>query len=339
MPEFSGPLAIEEIPTPVHGEDDALIKVSACGICRSDHHIWKGHYDIELPVTLGHEISGTVERVGKNVTKFAPGDRVVVTMCGGCGSCNWCIEGRHHSCDDPYQPGYNTPGGFAEYTVVKQANINMERIPDNIDFASAAALGCRYITAYHGVIEVGRLKAGDWLAIHGCGGVGLSAVQIARACGGLVIAVDIDDKKLELCKELGADYLINSRHEDPVRRIKEITGGGASLSLDALGLKETCQNSVRCLRKHGRHVQIGIAAEVDIALPVNDIMSGEIEILGSHGMPISSFRGLLNLVESGRLSPGSLISEIVSLEDVERVLKGMDNHEALGVTVAKVCSD
>lgn len=338
MTGYGQPFEVKEVPIPQISEDDALVKVSACGICRSDHHIWQGHYDVELPMVLGHEISGVVEKVGARVSNFKPGDRVVVTMCGGCGSCNWCVEGRHQSCNTPYHPGFNASGGFGEYVSVTKANINMVKLPDNIGDIAAAAMGCRYITAYHGVVEVGRLKPGNWVAIHGCGGVGLSAVQIAAAAGGLVIAIDIDDEKLEFAKKLGAMHTVNSSHVDPVSEIRRITNGGAHVSMDALGIKATCQNSVSCLTKHGRHVQVGITSSDEkghISLPVDHIMSYEIEFLGSHGMPISSFTGLLNLVESGKLNPGLLVTEEVELEQVSRVMDEITTYKSLGVTVAK----
>lgn len=341
MTGFNEPFSIQDIPRPDFDAEGALIKVSACGVCRTDHHIWHGLYDVDIPMVLGHELSGVVEQVGSRVTRFKSGDRVVVTMCGGCGDCDWCIEGRHHSCDAPYQPGFNASGGFGEYVAVHQANINMVKLPHNIDDFSAAAMGCRYITAFHGIVEVGKLKPGEWVSIHGCGGVGLSAVQIANAAGGLVIAIDIDDDKLKFCKELGATHTINSSREDPVEAIRHITDGGAHLSMDALGIAVTCQNSINGLRKHGRHVQVGITSEQErgqISLPVDQMMSYEIEFLGSHGMPISSFSGLLKLVETGKLNPGLLVKEHAKLEDINRIMDNIASFNGVGVTVIDMSS-
>ena len=182
--------SLVEIDEPVCPDDGVLIDVRATGVCRSDWHAWQGHDPVPLPQIPGHEFAGVIAAVGAKVTTCAVGDRVTAPFVCGCGQCSWCVSGDAQICPDQSQPGFTMPGSFAELVAIPAADFNVVRLPDDLDFIAAASLGCRFATAYRAVTVHGRVRAGDWVAVYGCGGVGLSAVMIASALGGRVIAVD-----------------------------------------------------------------------------------------------------------------------------------------------------
>jgi alcohol dehydrogenase len=338
MNAFREPMVLQDLPDPACPPDGVILETAACGICRSDWHSWVGHWpdDITFPAVLGHELAGVVVEVGPDVRRVKAGDRVVVPFCGGCGHCEWCLSGNHQVCDEPFEPGYATWGGFGQLVPVDYADINCIALPDEIDFLAAAAMGCRFMTAFHGLVGAAGLEAGEWVAVHGSGGVGLSAVMIASALGAEVIAVDIDPAKLDFAKRLGAAHGVNASNCDPAEAIRDLTAGGAQVSIDALGLAVTCRNSVRSLRKRGRHVQIGITApeqKGEVALPIDDILARELRVIGSHGMPLSGYRPLLAMVAAGRLDPSALVTATVPLEETWTVLESMERFATSGFVV------
>ena len=256
---FNGAIEIKQVDDPVVTETEAIIEVKASGLCRSDWHGWKGHDpDIQLPHVPGHEFSGVVKEVGSKVTLFQLGDRVTAPFCCGCSNCPQCTKGNQHICDKHFQPGFTDWGSFAQYVQIKNADFNLIKLPSYIDFVSAAGLGCRFITAFHGIVNQGKVVNSMFVAIHGCGGVGLSAVMIASVYGAKVIAVDINEKNLQKAKSFGAEHTINATKEEVVDKVREITKGGANLSMDALGSHETSAHSINCLAKKGKHIQVGI---------------------------------------------------------------------------------
>ena len=334
MHAFREPLVLETVPNPTPPDGGVVIKVEACGVCRSDWHALMGHdRAIKLPHVPGHELAGTVAEVGRGVTGWAVGERVTVPFCCGCGGCEMCAEGHSHLCHNEYQPGFSGWGAFAEYVAVPYAETNLVRLPETLGFVEAASLGCRFMTAFHALTAQGRVQAGEWVAVHGCGGVGLSAVMIAAALEGLVIAVDIDAEKLAFAESLGAEHTVLSR--GPVREIRELTGGGAHVSVDALGSAATSRNSVRCLRKKGRHVQVGllIGEGKPVPLPLGEVISKELEIYGSHGMPAHAYPEMLEMIVSGALSPQKLIAKTVTLAEAGAELAAMGTFAQRGVTV------
>ncbi len=337
MDAFGKSLEVREVPDPVPSEDGVVIEVRANGICRSDWHGWMGHdTSIKLPHVPGHEFAGVVVEKGSLVRNWRIGDRVTVPFCGGCGVCAQCLAGNHHICDDEYQPGFSGWGAFAQYVGMPYADVNLVGLPDELDFVEAASLGCRFMTAFRGVVDQGRVTGGDCVAIHGCGGVGLSATMIAAALGATVIAVDIEDERLQLARDFGARMTVNARtNPDVVREIREMTGGGALVSIDALGSQVTSRNSIRCLRKRGRHVQIGLtlADEADVSIPMNAVIAKELEIVGSHGMPAHRYADLLRMITSGLLRPGRLVGRTVALEEAGAELEAMGRFSQTGVTV------
>jgi alcohol dehydrogenase len=338
MNAFREPMVLQELPDPACPRDGVILETAACGICRSDWHSWIGHWpdDLPFPAVLGHEFAGVVAEVGPEVQRVKPGDRVVVPFCGGCGHCEWCLSGNHQVCDEPFQPGFATWGGFGQLVPVEHADINCIALPEDVDFLAAAAMGCRFMTAFHGLVGSAGLEAGEWVAVHGSGGVGLSAVMIATALGAQVIAVDIDPAKLDFAKRLGATHGVNASNCDPAEAIRDLTGGGAQVSIDALGLAATCRNSVRSLRKRGRHIQIGITApeqKGEVSLPVDDILGRELRVIGSHGMPLSGYGPLLRMVAAGQLKPAALVTATVPLEDTWPVLESMETFATTGFVV------
>jgi D-arabinose 1-dehydrogenase-like Zn-dependent alcohol dehydrogenase len=332
-------LAMREVADPAPGRAGAVVKVEANGICRSDWHAWAEHWPgfLKLPHVLGHEMCGVVEAVGAEVTRFRPGQRVIVPFSGGDGLCRWCCEGLSHICDDPVVPGFRSWGGFAQYVAIDRADLNLVELPEAVSFVAGAGMGCRFMTAFHGLTERVRLRPGEWIVVYGCGGIGLSAIEIARCLGARAIAVDIGADKLALAGELGAEAAINAAEvDDPAAAVLELTGGGAQVSIDALGIQQTCENAVRSLTKRGRHLQIGMTSGQSgglLQLPIDEVIAKELHIFGSKGMPARNFPAMLALVGEGRLDPGRLVTRTVPLEEAGGVLAGMDRFETLGFTV------
>ncbi|GAX90136.1 zinc-dependent alcohol dehydrogenase family protein [Effusibacillus lacus] len=341
LEELKKPLVVREVQDPELAPDGAIIRVEANGVCRSDWHAWVGDWDwigiqLPLPHVLGHEFTGVVEEVGRDVKHFRKGDRVIVPFSQGDGTCAQCKSGHQNICDHIVMPGFSYWGGFGRYVHIPNADVNLVNLPDGVGLVEAAGMGCRFMTAFHGVVDQAKVRPGEWVAVHGCGGVGLSAVQIATAMGANVIAVDIGDDKLEFARKLGAVATVNAQKEVAPEAIKEITKGGAHVSIDALGVAATCQSSLLGLRKRGRHLQIGLTtreAQGMIALPIDLIVLFELEIVGSLGMQASRYPEMLQMVEKGKLRPGDLVTNTISLEEVSDILASMTEYGNVGVTV------
>ena len=335
------PLVVRTMPDPTPRADGALIRVEANGICRSDWHIWNGDWmwfgiQVQFPHVLGHEFCGVVEEVGRDVARVKKGDRMLVPFSQGDGTCEWCRGGHHNICDTPLTPGVAYWGGYGRYVAVPFADVNLVPLPDSVSFVDAASMGCRYMTSFHGIVDQAEVRAGEWVVVHGCGGVGLSAVQIATALGANVIAVDVSEEKLRWAKRLGAVAVVNAAADEPIEAIVQLTAGGAHVSIDALGIAATCRNSVACLRKRGRHLQIGLtssAEQGEIALPIDMIVLKEVRVIGSLGMQAPRFPAMLQMVEAGKLAPGKLVSKTVPLDEAGGVLASMDQFATVGVTV------
>lgn len=336
--EFEGPLRLVDVPDPTPPPDGVVVKVGASGLCRSDWHGWKGHdADVTVPHVPGHEFAGTVVESGKAVRQWKQGDRITVPFSLGCGACERCRAGDEQICDRYYQPGFTGWGSFAEYVALPYADVNLVRLPDAMSFTTAALLGCRFATAYRAVVGQGRTRRGEWVAVHGAGGVGLSATMIARALDARVIAVDITTEKLALARDCGAELALNAREVDDVAGlIRDVTGGGAHVSIDALGSPATCKNSILSLRKRGRHIQVGLllGLESDPPVPMSQVIARELEIRGTHGLQAREYAGMLDLITKGRLHPEKLLGKTISLPEVGPELAKMDSFEGVGVTIA-----
>ncbi|MGR9235074.1 D-arabinose 1-dehydrogenase-like Zn-dependent alcohol dehydrogenase [Rhizobium leguminosarum] len=342
LKEVKAPLAITCLPVPEIGAEDALVRIRASGICRSDWHMWNGDWkwflDIPTDMVLGHEISGEIVAVGSAVKRIKIGQRVTIPFNLACGHCPYCQAGSQNLCDHMASPSFvEGGGGFAEFTRIPTADLNCIVLPDEVDFHSAAALGCRYMTAWRAVRDRAQIRAGESVAVFGCGGVGLAAIEICTALGGIVIAVDIDEQKLEHARKTGAQHTVSVKGlstDQIADRVRAATGGlGACVSIDALGGSKTTLPGLSSLRKGGRLVQIGLTGMEDagqISYPADDIVNKEYTILGSLGNPHHTFTDLLGLVAIGRLRPNAMVSRTVKLTEVNHVLSDMGRFATSG---------
>lgn len=332
---------VREMPDPSCPDDGVVVRVDATGLCRSDWHAWIGHDpDVHLPHVPGHELAGTIEAVGAAVRSWRRGQRVIMPFIGACGACPSCRAGDAQVCDDQRQPGFHAWGSFAELVALGRADANLVALPDPVVARDAAILGCRFATAYRAIITQGRLRAGEWVAVHGCGGVGLSAVMIAAAHGGRVVAVDLARPALEAARALGAEAVVDAgtlpAGQDAAAVIREFTGGGAHLSIDALGSVTTSLGSIVSLRKRGRHVQVGLmlAEAATAPVPMNAVMARELELIGSHGMAAADYPPMLAEILAGTLDPGRLVGATLALDEAPAVLAAMGQPATMaGITV------
>jgi D-arabinose 1-dehydrogenase-like Zn-dependent alcohol dehydrogenase len=329
---FGEPPALREVPDPAPPVGGVVIAVRATGLCRSDWHGWRGHDPgIRPPHVPGHEFAGVIAAVGTGVRNWRAGDRVTAPFICACGTCPACLAGDQQVCHRQQQPGFTHWGSFADLVVVHHAEVNLVRLPDGVSFATAAALGCRFATAFRAVLAQGRVSAGDWVAVHGCGGVGLSAVMIAVAAGARVVAVDVQPSALAMASRLGA-VTVDASATDAAAAVRQATGGGAHVSLDALGSQDTLTASIEGLRRRGRHVQVGLLPDRP-AVPMDRVIAHELEILGSHGMAAHAYEKMLPLVETGVLRPAELVTGELALSAAPAALAAMDGPTPPGIRV------
>ena len=341
---FGSQPLVTNLPYPDLPKDGVIVEVRASGICRSDWHGWQGHeVGIQkLPHIPGHEFAGVIAEVGAEVKSWKPGVRVTTPFVLGCGTCVYCKQGDQQVCEKQYQPGFEGPGSFAEFVALPYAEANLVSLPEEIDFVDAAVLGCRFVTAYRGIAKQANLAEGEWIAVYGCGGVGLSAIMIARAIGARVVAVDISDDKLALAKDSGAEVLLNaSSIGNMPQAVRDLTSGGAHVAVDALGSAKTCKDSIRSLRRRGRHVQIGLMVGEDAktALPLARIIAHEITIFGSHGMQAHVYPELFEIISSGKLPLKKLVGRRVTLDEAGAALESLGSSPGTGITVIDRFSD
>ena len=334
---FGATPEIRTLPDPAPSDGGVVIKVEATGLCRSDWHGWMGHDpDIRLPHVPGHELAGTVVAAGRAVTRFKAGDRVTVPFVSGCGRCGECRSGNQQVCEEQFQPGFTHWGSFAEFVAIDHAEHNLVVLPETVSSATAASLGCRFATSFRAVVDQARVSGGEWVAVHGCGGVGLSAIMIAAALGANPVAIDISEEKLAFARELGAVATVNARAvADVAEAVRAVTGGGAHASIDALGSPVTCFNSIKNLRRRGRHVQVGLMLgdHATPEIPMAQVIGHELEIYGSHGMQAWRYDAMLKMMETGKLQPERLIGREISLEEAVPALVGMDRATDIGISV------
>lgn len=330
---------VETVPDPEPPSDGVVIRVEATGLCRSDWHGWRGHDpDIEVPHVPGHELAGTIAAVGTDTTRWAVGDRVTLPFVCGCGRCTTCQAGHPQVCPQQSQPGFTHWGSFAEYVAIDYADHNLVALPADLDAVTAASLGCRFATSFRAVVEQGAARPGEWVAVHGCGGVGLSAIMTARAVGARVVAVDIHAAALDRAAAVGAAAAVNARETpDVVDTLRAITDGGAHVSLDALGNPTTCYQSIACLRRRGTHVQVGLllAADRDAAVPMDRVIAHELTLRGTHGMAAHRYPDMLAMIEAGTLQPDRLIRTTIPLDAAPDALATMDQPDGGGVTIVE----
>ena len=335
--KFGETPTIQTVTDPTPSPEGVVVKVEATGLCRSDWHGWMGHDpDIRLPHVPGHELAGTVAAVGERVTRWKEGDRVTVPFVAGCGRCFECTSGNHQVCEHQFQPGFSAWGSFAEYVAIDFADVNLVALPDEMAFATAASLGCRFVTSFRAIVDQGRVTPGEWVAVHGCGGVGLSAIMIASAMGANVVAIDLTDEKLDFARKIGAVATINaSTTPNVVKAVKQITNGGAHMSMDALGHPVTCSNSISNLRRRGRHVQVGLMLgdHARPQIPMSKVIAFELEIRGSHGMQAFRYAAMMEMIRTGKLKPELLVGKRIGLEEAPAALMAMGGFEGIGIGV------
>jgi alcohol dehydrogenase len=325
---FGVPPELADTPDPACPVDGVVLAVEATGLCRSDWHGWMGHdEEIRVPHVPGHELAGTVVETGPGVTRWAVGDRVTTPFVLACGQCRACARGDGQVCEDQLQPGFTQWGSFAELVALPRADLNLVRVPEAIPSEVAAGLGCRFATAYRAVAHVARVRAGETVVVHGCGGVGLSAVMVAVALGARVLAVDPDPTSVALAEGLGAV----PASADGI--------GGADVSIDAFGSRAVLAASVASLRPRGRHVQVGLLGGADASprVDMGRVLGLELQLLGSHGMPASDYPELLARVADGTIDPARLLRDRIGLAEAGARLAalGEPGAGAGGMTVIR----
>jgi D-arabinose 1-dehydrogenase-like Zn-dependent alcohol dehydrogenase len=335
LTEFNASLEIQELPDPDCPQDGVLLRVLACGVCRSDWHAWNGSDPVPLPHIPGHEYCGEVIAVGSQVRRWKVGDRVIAPFILACGQCPDCAAGHQTICADQAIPGFTQAGSFAEKIAVPHADHNLTGLPEGMDPAHAAALGCRATTAWHALTGRAALAAGEWLAVFGGGGVGTSALILGRALGARVIVVDVVQEKLDFARALGADAVIDASREDPVAAVRRLTGGGADVALEALGVPATTVPALKSLRKLGRMVQVGMPAgeHVTMPIPMDAVYSGQLALFGTRGMPAWRYPSLLALISSGRVVLTPLVTRRIALSEASRELAAFNGPTPPGVAV------
>jgi D-arabinose 1-dehydrogenase-like Zn-dependent alcohol dehydrogenase len=327
---------VREVARPSVPVGGVVVRVMATGMCRSDWHAWAGHdEEIVFPHVPGHELSGTVVEVGAEVRRCQVGDRVTVPFACGCGRCEWCLAGEAQVCPDQQQPGFTHWGSFAEYVALHAADDNLVAIPEQVDFPTAASLGCRFATAYRALVGRARITEGEWVTVVGAGGVGLSTVMIARALGGRVVAVDRNPEALAAASALGAEHTLRADGADIPAAVADLTGGGSHVAVDAVGSEQTCADAILSLRRRGRHIQVGLLPPVGghPRVPMARVIGWELDVLGSHGMAAVDYPGMMALIEQGSLQPQRLVERTVGLDEAAAMLSGWDRVTVAGMTI------
>jgi len=326
---------VRDVPEPTAPEGGVVVRVMATGMCRSDWHAWAGHEEIVYPHVPGHELAGVVVEVGSEVGRWAVGDRVTVPFVCGCGRCAWCMAGDAQVCPDQQQPGFTHWGSFAEYVALHAADTNLVAVPDDVDFATAASLGCRFATAYRALVGRARVTEGEWVTVVGVGGVGLSSVMIARALGARVVAVDRNPEALAAAAQLGAEHSLLADGRDLPDAVAALTAGGSHVAVDAVGSEQTCADALLSLRPRGRHVQVGLLPPVDghPRVPMSRVIGWELDVLGSHGMAAVDYPAMLALIDQGALQPQRLIERTIGLEQAAALLPTFDHATVAGMTM------
>jgi propanol-preferring alcohol dehydrogenase len=321
------PLKIEEVPKPTCNADEVLIKVAACGLCRTDLHYLHGTPTFKKPpIILGHEISGTIEEVGDQIKDFKPGDKVLIPPVLSCGHCDYCREGRGTICSKQIMIGNHRDGGFAEYISIP--GIAVFHFPDNVPLKDGSIISDAISTPYHAVVDRAKIMPGQSVAVFGCGGLGLAAIQMASAVGANVLAVDIFDKKLETAKKFGATQTLNAKGVENVPKAirKMIGGGGAEVSMEVIGSPKTIQQAFDATRSGGKVIVVGYSHE-DATINAGRLMFRELEVIGSLGCPLQDFPKLLDLIKIGKLKVKEMVTHRYKLEDINEGLAFLEKGD------------
>jgi len=325
MVEAAKPLEMQNIPVPSIGEKDILVRVRAAGICHSDAHYRAGRSSMgKLPITLGHEVAGEIEWIGPQVTTRTAGERVALHYNLSCGDCYYCSTGNEQFCTTVMMLGHHVDGGYAEYVSVPARNAIL--LPEEISFEAGATLMCASATALH-ALRKGQVKAGETVAVFGVGGLGLSAIQLAKAMGAVEIyAVDIQPDKLELASEYNA-IPIDATRCDAVEEIRRLTRGrGVDVALEMIGLQKTMKQTVESLGVMGRAVIVGISRDPLEVNPYATLIGYEAEIIGSNDHLLQELPLLVDMARRGILDTSRVVSQVVPLE-VAKINQRLDDLE------------
>jgi D-arabinose 1-dehydrogenase-like Zn-dependent alcohol dehydrogenase len=340
LTEYCRPLELVTLPDPTLPDDGAVVRVLACGICRSDFHVWNGDWRWRMQVTfphiLGHECVGEVAAIGPETRGWSVGDRVVVPFHLDCGKCPQCARGAPNLCDRYTAIGFQVPGAFAELLAVPAADRNLMRLDPTVDPVVAAGLGCRLMTAWHALRDQVSLAPGDRVAIFGGGGLGLSALVVARAAGAVTAVIDPNPEALALARANGADIILGSGEFTPADLVARL-GGPPTVTVDAAGHRTAAGAALAVLAKGGTHLQLGLSGAGEdgaFPLPIDRIVKAELRILGSVGCPQPSYRRLLAAMARGELNLDGLAPSRGRLDVINTVLAGMRAGHAAGLTVA-----
>jgi alcohol dehydrogenase len=336
VPAATGQPVVADVPEPTAPPGGVVVRVAATGVCRSDWHAWAGHDgDVVFPHVPGHELAGEVVQVGAGVMRWRAGDRVTVPFVCGCGACEWCASGNAQVCPDQQQPGFTHWGSFAEHVALHAADTNLVAVPDDVDDVSAASLGCRFATAYRALVGRAHLRDGEWVTVVGAGGVGLSAVMIARAVGARVVAVDRNPEALAVAARLGAEHTVLADGVDVPSAVTDLVPGGTHVAVDAVGSEQTCADAVLALRRRGRLAQVGLLPPVQghPRVPMARVIGWELDVLGCHGMAAADYPEMLELVVRGALRPQDLVERVIGLEEAATLLPAYDRTTVAGMTI------
>ncbi|MEX2220054.1 MAG: alcohol dehydrogenase catalytic domain-containing protein [Phycisphaerales bacterium] len=314
LEKFNGPFVPKDVPTPVIAPHEALVRVRNVGVCGTDVKIRADRMGLGvIPLIMGHEIAGEVAEVGREVRGFAPGDRVVVNFYVTCGRCPFCRAGRDTLCPEVRQHGFSIDGGFAEY--LKTPGVNLCKVPDHVSLEAASILGDAVATSYHAITKRAQVRPGTTLALIGVGGVGLHALQMARLAGGWVIAVDVNEARLELARTLGADAVVDARSGPFHEAVRKLTGG---------------QN----LKRAGRLVFVGYTPEVPMSVMPRELVRSELEIVGSRANTKQELQETMDLVARGRIK--SIVDRVIPLADIEEAFTALREGRPLGRNVLAI---
>ena len=325
---------IKDIPRPTIEDHSVLLRVKAAGICRSDWYGWQGYdNDIELPHVPGHEFAGVVEEVGKHVYNWHQGDGVTTPFIQACGHCPYCDQGDQQVCENQEQAGFTYHGAFAEYVEVKYADQNLVRIPQNLSFETAAVMGCRFGTAFRAVVDQARVQSNDWVAIFGCGGVGLSCLILCKALGAKTVVIDPNAQALQMASKFGADFTYSHLSDRDAQSFIRDTAH-MKVTIDAIGHAGIIKTALHLLKRRGKHIQVGLAhGNAKWEIHPNQLVACEIELLGSHGIQSHRYAAMLDFVASSKIRISDLIRDRCNLEEGVEKLMAMGDNRHHGIDV------
>ena len=334
LEQFGGPFIRKDVPVPAIKPHEALVRVRHVGVCGTDVKIRAGRLGLDvLPLIMGHEIAGEVAEVGSEVRGFAAGDRVLVNFYVTCGCCAFCRVGRDTLCAGVKQHGFIMDGGFAEY--VRTPAVNLCRVPAHVPLDHACILGDAVATSYHAVTKRAQIRPGTTVALIGVGGVGLHALQMAKLAGGRVIAVDVNDARLELAAKLGADATVDARRGPFHEAVRKLTDGqGVDVAMEFVANKDTLPSTYRSLRRAGRLVFVGYTPEQPMSIMPHELVRNEFEIVGSRANTKQELEDTMDLVARGCITP--MVDEVLPIEEIERAFDALREGRPVGRNVVEV---